>query len=190
MPWPVPPILWRVTALKCSTITCGFLRDVVRVQPHETGQRPRGLLALDVGIVLAGFQQFEVGGVGRVVLQHVEDEAFLDGLPHRVLVERLAVPPEDRQRLVLGRGGEGERSSDSTAGRVWPCCERVPSCRLSPSSAAVLFASALQLLAAEDFLQVRGRFAGLRAVRLVHDDRAFAGGQNAACLSRRAPRPI
>ena len=42
-------------------------------------------------IVLACFEQFEIGGVGRVILQHVQDEIFLDGLAHGVSVERLTI---------------------------------------------------------------------------------------------------
>ena len=44
-----------------------------------------------LGSSCARLDQPEIGFVGRVVLQHVEDEAFLDRLAHRVEVERLAV---------------------------------------------------------------------------------------------------
>ena len=88
----------------------GLLRDVVRVQPHEARQRLRRLLALDVRVVLAGLEQLEVGRVGRVVLQHVEDERFLDRLPHGVAVRRLPIAAEDGEGLVLGRRGEGEEA--------------------------------------------------------------------------------
>ena len=37
----------------------GLLRDIVWMQPHETRQRQRGLLALDVGIVLARLEQLK-----------------------------------------------------------------------------------------------------------------------------------
>ena len=67
----------------------GLLLDVVRMQAHELGQRPRRLLLRQVRIVFDRLHQPVVGGVGRVVLQHVEDEAFLDGLPHAVEVKRL-----------------------------------------------------------------------------------------------------
>ncbi len=67
----------------------GLLGDVVRMQAHEARQRPGGLLLVHLGIVLNGLDQPVVGLVGRVVLQHVQDEAFLDGLPHAVEVERL-----------------------------------------------------------------------------------------------------
>ena len=67
----------------------GLLLDVVRVQAHELGQRPRRLLLRQVRVVLHRLHQPEIGVVGGVVLQHVEDEALLDGLPHAVEVKCL-----------------------------------------------------------------------------------------------------
>ncbi len=51
-------------------------------------------------IVFAGVHQAIVGLVGGVALEHVEDEALLDGLAHAVDVERVrlavgAEPAED-----------------------------------------------------------------------------------------------
>ena len=80
----------------------GFLRDVVRVQLHKASQRARRLFPLHVRIVFAGLEEFEVGRVGRVVLKHVEDESFLDCLPHRVFVELLAVAAEHGKCPVFG----------------------------------------------------------------------------------------
>ena len=40
-------------------------------------------------IVLDGLFELIVGLVGHVVLEHVQDEAFLDGLTHRIEVEGL-----------------------------------------------------------------------------------------------------
>ena len=93
----------------------GLLGDVVGVQAHEAGERLGGLLLLDLGVVLDRLDEAVVGLVGRVVGEHVEDEALLDGLAHGVEVEGdgLAVgagPAEDLERLVLGRGGEGEEA--------------------------------------------------------------------------------
>ena len=94
-----------------------LLADVVRVQLHPVHQRLQRLGLLDLGVVrvvvpaLVG--ELEGQLVAGVVLQHVEDEALLDGLLHRVEVERLRQPvralaAEQLQRLGLGRGGEGE----------------------------------------------------------------------------------
>ncbi len=88
----------------------GLLRDVVRVELEEARQGLCRLLAFDIGIVLTGLQQFEIGRISRVVLQHVEDELLLDCLTHRVTMEWITVPPEDRKRLVLGRCRKGEEA--------------------------------------------------------------------------------
>jgi hypothetical protein len=68
-----------------------LLADVVRVQLHPAHQSAGGGAALDlvVGDLLALVGESEREAVGRVVLQHVEDEALLDGLAHGVQVERL-----------------------------------------------------------------------------------------------------
>ena len=93
----------------------GLLGDVVGVQPHEAGQSLSRLLALDVGVVLARLHQLVIGGVGRVILQHIHDEALFNGLPHGVAVKGLAglahlIAPEHRQGLVLRGGRKGEET--------------------------------------------------------------------------------
>ena len=84
-----------------------LLGDVVGVQPHPAHDALQRRAALDLLVVqlLAVVGQPEGQLVGRVVLQHVEDEAFLDGLPHRVDVER-------RGQIV------GRRLAASGSGRV------------------------------------------------------------------------
>ena len=68
-----------------------FLRDVVGVQPHPTHDALHRGVTFDFFLIpfLAAAGEAEGEAVGRVVLQHVEDEAFLDRLPHRIDVERL-----------------------------------------------------------------------------------------------------
>ncbi len=105
---------------------------LVEVVHHDLGLEPdRVVVALDVAaqlllrllgvelrVVLGLLDQLVVAVHRRVALEHVEDEALLDRLLHGVAVEgpvldlalgvgrqRLA---EHLQRLVLGRGGEGE----------------------------------------------------------------------------------
>ena len=103
---------------------------LVEVVDHDLGLQPdRVVVALDVlaqlllgplgvelRVVFDRLDQLVVARDRRVALQHIQDEPLLDGLLHRVAVEgpvlglaavliRLA---EDFQRLVLGRGGEGE----------------------------------------------------------------------------------
>ena len=74
-------------------------------------------LGIELGVVLDGLQDVEVGIDGGVVSQHVQDEAFLDGLLHGVGVEWQVLDgavvlrkrfTEQLQGLVLGGGGEGE----------------------------------------------------------------------------------
>ena len=67
-----------------------LLADVVRVQPHPVGDllRPLGLVHFLVVVLLAPVGDLVGDPVGGVVAQHVEDEALLDGLLHRVDVER------------------------------------------------------------------------------------------------------
>ena len=103
---------------------------VVEVVHHDLGLELDGLLvALDVaaqlllgafrvelGIPLNRLDKLVVARDRRVGPQHVQDEAFLDGLLHGVAVERAVLPlparvvrlAEDLQCLVLGRGREGE----------------------------------------------------------------------------------
>jgi len=61
-----------------------LLADVPGVQLHPLHDRLVGRRLLDLGVIPVSpvVGQPEGQLVGRVVLQHVEDEAFLDGLPH------------------------------------------------------------------------------------------------------------
>ena len=89
-----------------------------RLRPalHEAAQLPYGLSALKFGVVSHLFADQVIAAVGGVTTKHVEDEALLDGLLHRVDVEgamaRLAIGAgkgfaEGLERLVLGRGRKG-----------------------------------------------------------------------------------
>src|SRR5215208_6662088 len=57
------------------------------MQAGEACYAPLRTLSNKFWIVFDGFLQGVVGPVGHVVLQHVEDEALLDGLPHGVQME-------------------------------------------------------------------------------------------------------
>ena len=103
---------------------------LVEVIHHDLGLQPDGVvvvlhippqlltrpLRVELRISLHRLHQAVVAVHRRVVRQHVDDEPFLDGLLHRVGVEgpMLGVPvvgvlrAEYLQRLVLGRGREGE----------------------------------------------------------------------------------
>ena len=172
---------------------------LVEVVHHDLGLEPDGVVvALDVAaqlllrplgvelrVVLDLLDQLVVAVDRRVVLEHVEDEALLDRLLHRVAVEgpvldlavglRLGLA-EDLQRLVLGRGGEGEVAGvgqqllappSSAVDRVLGRSRRPP--RLRPSRAPA---------------HRRRGLAALARVRLVDDD-GEASRRGARCRSRR-----
>ena len=69
-----------------------LLADRVRVQLDERLEQVLGLLLVVARVVLDLLQQPPVGRVGRVVREHVEDEALLDRLAHAVEVEGLELP--------------------------------------------------------------------------------------------------
>ncbi len=90
-----------------------LLADVVRVQPHPAHQRLEcpGLVHLLVVVLRTIVCELESHPIGRVVLEHVEDEALLDRLLHRVGVKRPGLTvgaraPEAHQRLALRSRGE------------------------------------------------------------------------------------
>ena len=161
----------------------GLLRDIVRVQLHESRQRERGLLALDIGIFRASLEQPEVRPVRGVVLQHVEDELFLDGLPHGVAVRRPPLAAKDGERLVLGRGREGEEAQIRLLATLGHTSEELFQV-FAPFVGRTLPSSFTKLFASQHPLQVRGRLSSLGAVRLVNNDGAAPGGERA-----RAGRP-
>ncbi len=70
---------------------------------------------VELGVVVDGFRQLVIGFVRRVILEYIQDEAFLHRLPHRVEVERLgfavdARAAEEFQGLMLGRCRECEET--------------------------------------------------------------------------------
>ena len=93
----------------------GLLGDVGRVQVDEAGQGRGGLVLVELRVVGDGLGELEEALVGGVALEHIEDEALLDGLAHGVEVEGRglavgALVAEQLQGLVLGRGREGEEA--------------------------------------------------------------------------------
>ena len=97
-------------------MTSAFCAMLTRVQLSEPGQRPgAAFFARTSGSSSTRLHQPEEALVGDVVLQHIEDEALLDGLPHRVEVERRGCPvgpgsSKTASGLELRRGGEGEEA--------------------------------------------------------------------------------
>ena len=93
----------------------GLLGDGVLVVLDVPAELPLGSLGVELGVVVDALDHVEVPVDRRVVGQHVHDEAFLDGLLHRVVVERQVFHravrlrvrgPEELEGLVLGSGGE------------------------------------------------------------------------------------
>ncbi len=92
-----------------------LLGDIVLMEAHEPGKGPGGLALLHLRVVLDGLYQPVVRLVRGVVLEHVEDEVLLDGLPHAVKVKGLGLAvrtgnTEDLHRPVLRGRGEGEEA--------------------------------------------------------------------------------
>lgn len=92
----------------------GFHSQIHIVKCQRPGQGARRLFPLHMGIIVTHLDKAKIRLVGNVVPQHVQDELFLNGLPHRVEVER-SLPGgaglvKDLQRFVFRRGGEGEET--------------------------------------------------------------------------------
>ena len=98
-----------------------------------------------------------------------------------VAVDRFPVPAEHRQRLVLRRGGEGEETQVRLPAPLGHAARQL----LLVLETLLLRAFAgglMQVFTAEHFLQIRRRLPSLRAVGLVHDDRAASSGKHAGAL--------
>ena len=92
----------------------GLLRDVRRVQVHEPRERGGGLFLVQGGVVGDGLGQLEEPAVRGVAAQHIENEALLDRLAHRVQMKRRGLAAdlvaEHLQRLVFRRRREREEA--------------------------------------------------------------------------------
>ena len=138
--------------------------------PPETCDGPGGGGVFGfVGLPVVGEPERRL--VGGVVAQHVEDEALLDGLLHRVQVERVrhavdALVPEQLQGLGLRGGGERE---ERQVLRLGPGGHLRRQHVLGVDGAAVL--EIVQLGGRQGRLEPLGGFPGLRRVGLVGDDR-------------------
>ena len=96
----------------------GLEANRVIVALDEAPQLLPRLVDIEFRVVLDRLGELVVARHRRVVRQHVQDEALLDRLLHGVAVEGVVLDravglrggrlPEDLQRLVLGRRGEGE----------------------------------------------------------------------------------
>ena len=105
----------------------------------------------------------EVLVVGDVAGQHVADEALLDGLAHRVQVERLVAAActhiaEQFQGAALGGGGEGE---ERQVGLATPGGDRLCQQRIDFGRLQVLAGLGFGFGRAQGAAQFLGCLAGL-----------------------------
>ena len=159
-----------------------LLADGVRMQFDEGLQQVLRLALVVAGVVLDLLQEPPVGLVGRVAREHIEDEALLDRLAHAVEVERLepAVRPlaaEEFQSLGLRGCGEGERGEVRQPPPAADLLENPAlDLLLRALGARFLPLGLLQAPRRQHRLEALRALAGLRRMRLVHDQReAFSG---------------
>ena len=112
----LPPIFFAVCARKCSTTISARWARLCGCSVTKRAIARRALRLVVLRILGDRLLDPEVRLVGRVVREHVEDEALVDRLPHRVEVEgpvaqalgRLDWRAEQLERLRLRRGRERE----------------------------------------------------------------------------------
>ena len=149
----------------------GLQSDGVVVVLHVAPQLLARPLGVELRVALHGLDQPVVAAHRRVVRDHVDDEALLDGLLHRVGVEGPVLGvwvdgvlrAKDLQRLVLRRGREGEVAGVIQQPlRLHQPVDLVFGCLVLVLAAAVC---------AECHGNGRRRPSALARVRLVDDDR-------------------
>ena len=90
-----------------------LLGDVIRMQLLIFADHLSCTAGGHIRVIFGGFDDFEAGVIGHIVLEYIQNKAFLNGLPHTVNVERMKAAvlifrAEQFQRLVLGRCGKGK----------------------------------------------------------------------------------
>ncbi len=158
-----------------------LLRDVRRVQPYPGHDLATRLVRVDLDVDTAGVilvREAEGQAVWEVVLEHVEDEALLDGLLHRVQVEGalgagLILAAEQLDGLALRRRGERDEGDRADAGLARHDI-REDVLRVDRRVAHVV---GIGLARRQDLLEGRSRFTALRGVRFVGDDRVVPSGE-------------
>src|SRR3546814_10301909 len=87
-----------------SSDVCSSDLDVVGVQFYPAGELGAGLLGVDLIIHAIGMRKLPGGAVRGVVLQHIQNKAFLDGLAHGIHMKGLGFKigrPSSRERVCL-----------------------------------------------------------------------------------------
>ena len=156
-----------------------LLLQVVGVEFLEAPRRLHRRGGRHLGVVGDALGQLVVVAVGGVVQKHVQDEAFLDGLPHGVDVERAdpavgQLLAEELERLGLRRGGEGEEGEVLVLAVVQHLLDDavlgVADFLLALAFELGIFAQGVGGVRQGDF-QLHRAVARLAGMRLVHDDR-------------------
>ena len=99
------------------------LGNVRLVELHKAGNLALGIIGLAARVIFDFFVDLEKGRIFCVVLENVQNEAFLDGLFHGVDVECLSLPVGIQATEKLD-GGRLRRSGESEHGDV--CLLAVP----------------------------------------------------------------
>ena len=179
-----------MTSAFCARLRTGAATRTGRAPPSPCAASTSGSLRG------CGVGEPVVGVVGGVVGQHVEDEALLDRLPHRVqcgTARTVAVRPVDAapnslQRLGLrGRGEREERQVRAACPRSRRAGEQrvVGSARSSPRPARPRQRPQRRVTASpppRTFFSSCHRLAGGRGVRLVDDHREPAARHRARAV--------
>ena len=156
-----------------------FLRDVVGVQRLKLADRSDTGGGVQLRVIGNGLGDLVVHVVGHVVLQHIQNKAFLDGLPHGVHMEWMVfavfIPlAEHLQRFVLwgsGKGEEGQILVNTLSGQF---IQQLVLIVLALGLLLILLLGVLlqnSLSISQRPFQFAGGVAGLGRMSLVHDDR-------------------
>ena len=155
-----------------------FLGDIVGVQRLKLANRTHTRGGIQLWIVRDGLGNLVIHVVGHVILQHVQDKAFLNGLPHGIHMEgmifTILIPlTEHLQRFVLrgcGKREEGQVFMDTLGGQFIQQLVLIvfPLGFLLVLLFGVLFQNFLGI--GQRPLQLAGGVAGLGRMGLVHND--------------------
>ena len=142
---------------------------------HEPGERAAGLAGFVCRIIEDRLFEVEILVVGEITGQHIHDEAFFDGLAHRVQVEGLVFAvfdlAEHLKGAAFGCGGERE---EGQVGLRTPRCHRFCEQRFGVGRFVFAVRLNFRLGRAQGATQLSGGLTGLRGVGFVDYDRIVA----------------
>jgi len=164
----------------------GFFANGVFVQIHKRHQQTGGFAAIIGGVILDLFEQAPVRFEGGVVLQHVEDEIFFNGLPHGVQAERR----RGAARVAGAKQFQGCGFGGGSKGKVAGIGQLPPAANFSQdavfdvifSRGGILLFGFFQAAGSQHGAEVAGGLARLRGVGLINDDGIMLARQAADLL--------